>query len=55
MNKKYLFWLSLGAYGVWFAIFSGMEEISHGKFWKVALALIFGMISVYIVEKKFKK
>lgn len=27
-------WLILVAYGVWFAVFSGVEEILSGKFWK---------------------
>jgi hypothetical protein len=55
MNRGNLIWLILGAYGVWFAILSGIEEMSIGKYWKAVLALIFGIISYWIIEKKVKK
>ncbi len=55
MDKRYTIWLILGAYGVWFAVFSGLEEISHGKYWKPIMALIFGLITYWIVENRLKK
>lgn len=55
MNKKYLIWLIFGAYGVWFAVLSGMEEMAAGKYWKVILALILGAISYWIFEHRIKK
>jgi len=53
MNKIYPLWLILGAYGVWFAIFSGTEEVVNGKYWKVVLALILAIL-VYLVSKSKK-
>lgn len=47
-------WLVLGVYGVWFAMFSGMEEVSHGKYWKVITSLLLGILTYYIIELKTK-
>lgn len=44
-------WLVSGGYGVWFAVFSGLEEISTGKFWKVACSLILALL-VYLPLKR---
>lgn len=54
MIKKYQhhLWLILAAYGVWFALLSGMEEILNGKIWKAGLALILGAITYLIIERK---
>jgi len=57
MKKRHHFhhlWLILAAYGVWFAVFSGIEEVMSGNFWKVILALIFGVISYIIIESKIE-
>ncbi|MDQ3099143.1 MAG: hypothetical protein M3Q44_05345 [bacterium] len=48
-------WLVLGAYGVWFAIFSGLEELLRGKVWKFALSLVLGIIVYLIIESKIDK
>jgi hypothetical protein len=48
MPKK--LWAILGAYGIWFAVFSGGEELVNGKYWKVAACLILA-VSVYIATK----
>ncbi len=45
-------WYALAAYGVWFAMFSGLEEISHGKNWKVVLSLILGIFVYWYIESK---
>lgn len=57
MNKKHLhhLWLILAAYGVWFAIFSGLEEISKGKYYKVILSFVFGGLVYLWVEKLMGK
>jgi hypothetical protein len=47
-------WIVLGAYGVWFAIFSGLEEVSNGKFWKAGLSLILGFVVYYLIEQRHK-
>ncbi len=49
------YWYILGAYGVWFAMFSGIEEISHGKYWKVILSLILGIVVYWIIETKLER
>ncbi len=49
LHIKHL-WLVLAAYGVWFAIFSGFEELLAGKFWKVSLALILGLFVYILIE-----
>jgi hypothetical protein len=56
MNKLRLrdLWIVLGAYGVWFAIFSGLEEISNGKIWKAGLSLVLGLVVYYLIEQKHK-
>jgi hypothetical protein len=54
MKKFHHIWLVFAAYGVWFAILSGSEEISHGKYWKAILALVLGFLSYLILEVKFK-
>lgn len=50
--KKYLkhIWIVLGAYGVWFAIFSGLEEVGRGKYWKVIASLVCGFLVFLITE-----
>lgn len=58
MKKKHQFhhlWLILAAYGVWFAILSGIEESLSGKYWKVVLGLIFGIIVYLIIEIRLNK
>ena len=55
MKKKHHFhhlWLILAAYGVYFAMFSGLEEIVHGKYWKVALSLALGTATYLYIEFK---
>lgn len=49
-NHFHHLWLILAAYGVWFAIFSGIEEMSHGKFWKAGLSFVLGVIVYLVVE-----
>lgn len=48
-------WLILASYGVWFAIFSGLEEISIGKYLKAVSALILGIVTYLIFEQRDKK
>jgi hypothetical protein len=48
-------WLVLSAYGVWFAILSGMEEVLHDKYWKVAMSLFLGLLVYYIIEIRNRK
>lgn len=58
MNKKHHFhhlWLILATYGVYFAIFSGLEELSHGKWWKIVASLILGTITYLYIEYKTTK
>lgn len=43
-------WYALAAYGVWFAIFSGVEEVANGKYWKVALSFVLGIFVYWIIE-----
>jgi hypothetical protein len=54
-HKVHRFWLILAAYGVWFAVFSGLEELSQGKWWKIFLSLLLGIITYLIIEKKLEK
>lgn len=54
LHVKHL-WLVLAAYGVWFAIFSGLEEVARGKYWKVTISLLFGLVIYWLIETKFKK
>jgi len=54
MKKKHHLhhlWLILGIYGIWFALFSGFEEIAQGKAWKV-LSLVLGTIIYLYLEFK---
>lgn len=53
MKLKHV-WLILAAYGVWFAILSGLEEASTGKYWKFGLSFILGIITYWIIEQKLK-
>jgi hypothetical protein len=48
-------WLILGAYGVYFAIFSGLEEVLQGKFWKAGLSLLLGLFTYLFIEHQFDK
>ena len=54
-HKVHHLWLVLAAYGVWFAVLSGIEEVEHGKYWKAVLSLILGVIIYFMIEKKLKK
>lgn len=54
-HQAHHLWLILGAYGVYFALFSGLEEVSHGKFWKMGLSLLLGLITYLFVEHKLDK
>lgn len=57
MSKKHKvehLWLILAAYGVWFAVLSGVEEISRGKLWKTTLSLVLGVITYLVIENKLK-
>lgn len=48
-------WLILGAYGVWFAIFSGIVEVLHGMYWKLLLSLLLGILTFVVVETYFNR
>jgi hypothetical protein len=52
MNKKYAIWFILGAYGIYFAILSGVEEVLNGKYWKLIFAFILGLLSYFIMGRK---
>lgn len=53
MNKTKPVWIWLSAFGVFFALLSWIQEmITHGFWWKGALALVFGFILYKIVIKK---
>ncbi len=54
LHLKHL-WFVLAAYGVWFAILSGLEEIAGGKYWKVILGLVLGATVYWIIETKLEK
>lgn len=54
-RKLHHLWLVLAAYGVWFAVLSGLEEISNGKLWKAGLGLLLGVITYLIIEAKLKQ
>jgi hypothetical protein len=47
-NHLYRLWLVLGAYGVWFAIFSGLEKLGSGKWWKAGLSFALAL-AVYVL------
>jgi len=48
-------WLVLAAYGVWFAILSGAEEVVNGKHWKAVTSLVLGIAVYLIIEKYIEK
>lgn len=53
MNKKHKvhhLWLIIAAYGVWFALFSGLEEMFNGKIWKIGTSLLLGLVIYLLVE-----
>lgn len=55
MKKRHHFhhlWLILASYGVWFAMLSGLEEITHGKYWKIVISLLFGIVTYWLIETK---
>ena len=54
MKLKHI-WLILAAYGVWFAILSGLEQVFVGNYWKFALSLILGVVTYWIIEQKLKE
>gem|GEM_PF-3261074 len=47
-------WLILGAYGVWFALLSGLEEVVNGKYWKFLLSLFLGVIVYWAIELRVR-
>jgi hypothetical protein len=47
--------LIFGAYGVWFAILSGLEEISTGKLWKAGASLALGAMVYVVIETSREK
>ena len=51
LHWKHL-WLVLAAYGVWFAILSGLEEATSGKYWKIIASLVLGAVTYFLVETK---
>lgn len=53
--KVHQFWLILAAYGVWFAIFSGLQEAFRGVYWKALASLILGIATYFYIEYKLKK
>ena len=53
LHIKHL-WLILAAYGVWFALFSGIGEVLHGKYWKIFLSLLLGIVVYILIELKKK-
>ena len=53
--KGHHFWLILAAYGVWFAIFSGTEEVISGKYWKVLLSIVLALIIYVALKSKTTK
>ena len=53
-HKAHHFWLILGVYGVWFALFSGIEEILMGKLWKVITSLLLGLVVYVFIESQEK-
>lgn len=58
MKKKHhahRVWLILGAYGVWFALFSGIVEVFHGVYWKFLLSLLFGILTYAVIEFYIEK
>lgn len=57
MKKHHLHygWLALAAYGVWFALFSGLEEVAHGKYWKFGASLVLGALTYYWIETRLTK
>lgn len=54
-HRLHHFWLILAAYGVWFALFSSLEEVMNGKLWKAFLRLLFGAVTYLIIENKIGK
>lgn len=54
-HKVHHLWLILAAYGVWFAVLSGIEEIFMGKYWKVILGIFFGIIVYLLIENSIDK
>jgi len=48
-------WLILAAYGVWFAVFSGAEEIVSGKYWKALTSLALGIVVYMVIERLLEK
>lgn len=58
MKKKHYLdniWVLFGAYGVWFTIFSGLEEIQSGKYWKSALAFGLAVATNIAIVRKLVK
>ncbi len=49
------FWYVFAAYGVWFAIFSGLEELGNGKYWKLITSLVLGSAVYWVIESYQKK
>lgn len=57
MKNKHLhhLWLIVAAYGVWFAVLSGIEEAISGKYWKMTSSLVLGIATYLIIEKYIEK
>lgn len=54
-HRAHHFWLILGAYGVWFALFSGISEVFHGIYWKFFVSLILGILTYFVIEVYFDR
>lgn len=53
-HRLHRVWLVLAAYGVWFAVLSGIEEVFNGKFWKAGLSIALGIITYLVIETRFE-
>lgn len=54
-QRSHHLWLILAAFGVWFAVLSGLEEVVSGKFWKAGVSLVLGVLVYFIIKTKTKK
>ena len=48
-------WLIFATYGVYFAIFSGLQEVAKGIWWKFVLSLILGTATYFYIEWKMRE
>jgi hypothetical protein len=51
-DMKIKLWPFLGIYGVWFAIFSGIQEILAGVYWKAAASLVLALAVYWSMERR---